>query len=182
MFGITFPRLVSASLVMAYIREITMLFVTVYVIISLLFLFYPHVMRGPAKNEPGQAFLGILTNLFSPCIIIEEGSKFLVKSSIVATLGHCLTQAMILFIVVTQTMTIEANAGTTLAITYLFFNETSVANDNPPIIHCYPDVDYNITANSTFSRCLVMGDEPTLPCTNGMFHSEGNKKFATICH
>ena len=139
-----------------------MLFVVAYFIISSLIMCHPHVTRGSAKNDPGNAFLGILTNLFSPCIIIEEGSKFLAKSSIVATLSHCLTQAVILLVTVSKTITITAYA-------------------NPPILHCYLDVDYNITRNSTFSRCLVKEEEPTY-CTDGMLYSDENKPYATFCH
>ena len=50
--------------------------------------------------------------------------------------------------------------------------------DNPPIIHCYPDLDQT---NSTFSRCLIMGGKPT-NCTDGIFYSEGDKKYVTFCH
>ena len=152
MFGITLPRLLSASLLIAYMREMTMYFIAAYVISSVLILCHPYVTRGSAKDDPGNAFLGLMTNLFSPCIIIEEGSKFLVKSSIIATLSHCLTQALILLFIVSKTMTIDAN-------------------ENPPILHCF-----NITRNSTFSRCLVKEEEPS-NCTNGMFHSEGDKNM-----
>ena len=162
MFGITIPRLLSASLLIAYMKEKTMLFVVAYFIISSLIMCHPHVTRGSAKNDPGNAFLGILTNLFSPCIIIEEGSKFLVKSSIVAILSHCLTQAVILLVTVSKTMTITAYA-------------------NPPILHCFPDVDYNITTNSTFSRCLIKEEKP-IYCTDGMLYSDGNNPYATFCH
>ena len=86
----------------------------------------------------------------------------MVKSSIVATLGHCLTQAMILLIFVTRTQTINDN-------------------DNPPIFHCYLDVDHIINTTSTFSRCLIMGGQPT-NCTDGMLHSDGDKKYVTFCH
>ena len=162
MFGITIPRLLSASLVIAYMKGMTMLFVVAYFIISSLIMCHPHVTRGSAKNDPSNAFLGILTNLFSPCIIIEEGSKFLAKSSIVAILSHCLTQAVILLVTVGKIITITAS-------------------ENPPILHCFPDVDYNITTNSTFSRCLIRGEQLT-NCTDGMFYSNGNNKYATFCH
>ena len=163
MFGVTLPRLLSASLLMAYMREMTMLFVAAYFIISSLILCHPHVTRGAAKEDPGSAFLGILTNLFSPCIIIEEGSKFLTKSSIVATLSHCLTQAVVLLVTVSKTIT---------------FKECQ----NPPILHCY---DYNITTSSTFSRCLLNDEPPNCTegtfnttCHTGMFYSDGNNFHA----
>ena len=162
MLGVTLPRLLSASLLIAYMREMSMLFVAAYFIMSLLILCHPHITRGSAKDDPSSAFMGILTNLFSPCIIIEEGSKFFAKSSIVSTISHCLTQAVILFVTVSKTRKIYANA-------------------NPPILHCYPDVDYNITRNSTFSRCLVKEAEPT-NCTDGMWYSDENKPYAIFCH
>ena len=140
----------------------TMYFIAAYVISSVLILCHPYVTRGSAKDDPGNAFLGLVTNLFSPCIIIEEGSKFLTKSSILATLSHCVTQAVILLVTVSKTMTIKVN-------------------ENPPIFHCFPNIDYDITRNSTFSRCLVYEEEPT-NCTNGMLYSDDSKPYATFCH
>ena len=87
---------------------------------------------------------------------------FLAKSSIVATLSHCVSQAVFLLVTIRKEMVIHAN-------------------DNPPILHCYPDVDYNITRNSTFSRCLFKEAEPT-NCTDGMWYSDENKPYATFCH
>ena len=157
MFGLTLPRLVSISLVIAYMKKWTALFVVVYFIVATL----PHVKRGSAKDDPGQAFLGVLTNIFSPCIVIEEGSKFLVKSSVYATVYHCLS--LLLLVIGSQTMTIKPS-------------------ENPPVLHCFPPVD-NVTTNSTFERCLII-DEKIINCTDteGMFYSDGNNKYATFCN
>ena len=161
MFGLTLPRLISTSLLIAYLKQWTILFVVAYFIMAILLLYHPHVKRGSAKDDPGQAFLGVLTNIFSPCIVIQEGSKFLAKSSILATLHHCLSLAVLLFVIVSSTMTIKRSA-------------------NPPVLHCFPAVD-NVTTKSTFERCLIRENQ-TSNCTEGMLHSDGNNKYATFCN
>ena len=123
MLLITTPRLASASLLLSYAKEYTFIFLALFVFAGLLINLYPYALRDPA-----QAFFGIMSNLYSPCVVIEEGSKFLAKSSIAATILHCLNLVVLLSLVLSES------------------GFTPKKDENPPLIHCFGN---NSATNST---------------------------------
>ena len=100
---------------MAYTKAWAIAFISLFVVVGLLVNFYPYV-----KRDPAEAFIGVATNLFSPCIVIDEGSKFLVRSSVLATLLHCLNLVLLVSLVVSGNGFLP------------------IANQpHPPLIHCF---------------------------------------------
>ena len=86
------------------------------------------------KRDPAQTFLGITTNFFSPCIVIEEGSGFYKRSSIASSILHVICQIILFGLVVGEAISPCPN-----------FEK----NIFTPIMHCYPG-NLNI---STIARC-----------------------------
>ena len=86
MFCIVIPRILSMSLVAGYSKEYFPIFLVIMVGANAIVNF-PHLRR-----DPGRAFLGVMTNTFAPCIIIEEGSGFFRRSGITSSVLHCLAQ------------------------------------------------------------------------------------------
>ena len=62
MFCIVIPRIVSLSVVAVYAKDHFTVFLVAMVIVN------ATVNFAHFKRDPGQVFLGVLTNLFAPCI------------------------------------------------------------------------------------------------------------------
>ena len=82
MFFVVFPRVLTISLIMSYTKEYFFVFLAVYLVSSIAINFC-HVRR-----DPSDAALGILTNLFASCIVIQEGSGFFKRSAISSSILH----------------------------------------------------------------------------------------------
>ena len=155
MIALTVPRLLSLALLTAYTKGYAILFISLFAVVSILISLYPYIMRDPAD-----AFVGVMTNLFSPCMVIEEGSKFLPKSSIVATLLHCLNLTILVSLIKTESAFVPSK------------------EENPPLIHCFGNNNYT---NSTFSRCLPYGSRQN-NCQDGLTYSNDTLSYATYCN
>ena len=125
MFCIVIPRILSMSLVAAYAKYYFAIFLVIMVAANAIVNF-PHFRR-----DPGQAFLGVMTNTFAPCIIIEEGSGFFRRSGITSSVLHCLAQISLFCLVFFHAFEPCPN-----------FDKRIYA----PLSHCYM---YNITSKDT---------------------------------
>ena len=155
MAGLTVPRLLALALITSYAKVYAILFIILMIFVGLLVNLYPY-----AKRDPAGALLGVVTNLFGPCIVIDEGSKFLIKSSISATVLHSLNLVIFISLVL---------SGSSF---------TPKENDNPPLIHCFGN---NSATNSTFSRCLFNSSELT-NCAEGLVLNEREGSYSTYCN
>ena len=103
---------------------------------SLVFHFSFVFLNGCIIRDPGKVLLASLINIFAPCIVIDEGSKFFkrsgVTSSILQICGLVLLNVLVLSYAIDPKYDVEKQIL-------------------PPILHCY---DGNFTNNITqFKRC-----------------------------
>ena len=97
MFCIVTPRIMSMSLIAAYAKNYFPIFLVIMIAANAIVNF-PHFRR-----DPGRAFLGVMTNTFAPCIIVEEGSGFFRRSGITSSILHCLAQISLFCLVFSHT-------------------------------------------------------------------------------
>ena len=74
------------------------------------------------RRDPSEVLLGTLTNLFTPAIVIQEGSGFYKRSAIASSLLHIFGLFCLVFLVIGNT-----------------FNNCPITQSNrhSPIIHCF---------------------------------------------
>ena len=128
MFLIVVPRILSLSVIAAYTKQHFVVFIAVMVITNII------INAQHFKRDPAQTFLGITTNIFSPCILIDEGSGFYRRSGITSSILHVICQIILFCLVVGEAISPCPN-----------FEK----NIFSPIMHCYPG-NLNI---STIARC-----------------------------
>ena len=75
-------RITSISLMISYLKGWTLLYVACFILVGFL------SNSRYFKKDFNLAFLATLTNIFAPCIVIDERSKFLSISSSTATFCH----------------------------------------------------------------------------------------------
>ena len=145
MFCIVVPRILSTSLIMAYTKEYVFIFM--FLFIALCLVCCQHYLR----RDAGHVVVGCLTNLFAPCIVIEEGSKFFKRSGVVASILHSLGLIGLLLFV------IGGNIG---------LCPDTAANRHSPILHCFEGRSQ--TDAKTFQRCQIDDVIFPLNCTDHM--------------
>ena len=84
MFMVVVPRILSLSLIIAYAKGYFLVFIVAFIILNICINFH-HFQR-----DPPEVMLGILTNLFASCIVVQEGSGFYKRSAIASSLLHAL--------------------------------------------------------------------------------------------
>ena len=94
MFVIFLPRIFTISIVVSYVKEYIFLILTILILTNLIA--NTHFL----KRDPGQVILGLFTNLFAPNIVIEEGSAFYQRSSILPNFIYSLVQIALCLMVV----------------------------------------------------------------------------------
>ena len=93
MFCIVIPRIVSLSMIAAYKKDYFANVLVTMVIANTV------VNLAHFKRDPGQAFLGVMTNIFAPCIIVEEGSGFFRRSGVTSSILHIIAQVSLFCLV-----------------------------------------------------------------------------------
>ena len=129
MFFVVVPRILCISLLIAYTKEYLFIFLIIFVLLSMA-INYEHLRR-----DPGHVILGILTNVFAPCIVIQEGSSFFKRSGYTSSLLHCLGLVCLFLAVI--------GGGVNLC------PDTSI-NRHAPILHCFENDFLNQTS---IQRC-----------------------------
>ena len=82
MLFVVIPRILCLSLIMAYTKEYIFLFFFIGILMALI------INRSHVERDPGDAIVGILTNIFAPCIVIQEGSSFFEHSGVTFSILH----------------------------------------------------------------------------------------------
>jgi len=152
MLSIVIPRLLSISLLISFIHGWIFLVVFLMLVIGCLCC-YKFIWRDPAK-----AILGTLTNLFAPTIVIEDGSAFFLKSSMVSNMMH--STCLVIF---TISMAMGGFNSSPMLIPCGYTN-----NSQPSIFHCYNGIDLN-TSFISMKRCPVSnycGKSPNVSTTD----------------
>ena len=138
MMVIVIPRLISISFIISYLKQWTFVIILSMVIFSCLANF------RFLKRDPGKTFLGCLTNIFAPAIVIDEGSTFFLKSAIISNIMHC-GSLIILALFVTS----GALDSTCLLLPH--------GKTQPAIFHCFRNDDY-IQNSNNIMRCPILGE------------------------
>ena len=146
MFFVVVPRILTLSLIMAYTKEYVLIFVLVFVCLNMV-INYDHLGR-----DPGHVMLGLLTNIFAPCIVIQEGSSFFKRSGAASSILHSLGLIGLFLVVL--------GGGVNLC------PDTS-SNRHAPILHCF---EGDFTTKQSMQRCQF----------NEVFKSNCSKKFDSI--
>ena len=136
MMAIIIPRLITISILISYLKE-WIFFVLFFMVATNCLCNYRFLLRDPAK-----AFLGCLTNIFAPAIVVEEGSTFLFKSTLYSNLMH--GASLITF---TYIMACQGFESSSMLL--------PCGKSQPSIFHCFNN---DITFNEfTVKRCPVKG-------------------------
>ena len=114
---------------MAYMKEYFLIFLPAFVFISLV-INLPHFRR-----DAPDVSVGVLTNLFAPAIVIQEGSGFYKRSSIAASILHILGLICLLLIVLTDSISTCPDTE---------------AKRHAPILHCFRA---NFSLDFSMERC-----------------------------
>ena len=146
MFFVVVPRILCISLLIAYTKEYLFIFLIIFILLNMA-INYDHLRR-----DPGYVLLGILTNVFAPCIVIQEGSSFFKRSGAASSILHSLG-LICLFLAV-------LGGGVNLC------PDTS-SNRHAPILHCF---EGDFTTKQSMQRCQF----------NEVFKSNCSKKFDSI--
>ena len=96
MFTLSFPRLLTLGLFIAYARFLSLPFIALFFFVSCA-LSFKSLLRDPLRT-----ICGALCNIFAPCIMIESGSCFLFLSSLNAIILHCISLIGLLFAIILQ--------------------------------------------------------------------------------
>ena len=142
MFMVVLPRILTISLIISYMKDHFFVWSSLYFILNLAinFCFF--------KRDPSEVTVGILTNFFASCIVIQEGSGFYRRSSISSSLLHITGLIGLCFTVF---------SGFNLC-------PDSIINRNAPILHCF---EGKFSTNFTIMRCEWTTDL-NLTCTDAM--------------
>ena len=116
MFMVVVPRILSLGLIMAYTKGYFLMFIFGFFILSVAINFH-HLQR-----DPPEVMVGILTNLFASCTVVQEGSGFYKRSGVVSSVLHALGLLCLFLMVV-------GNVFNTCP-------DTSI-NRYAPILHCF---------------------------------------------
>ena len=117
MFVLVVPRILSMSLIVAYTKPFAILFI-------LALIFFNIVMNiSHLKKDPVQVLLGTMTNVFAPCIVIDEGSPFYKWSATIASSIHAISLIVLNCLVI---------GGAFIPCPNL------LRKSYPPVLHCYP--------------------------------------------
>ena len=133
MMLIVIPRIISISLMISYVKHGVLVIILLMLIVNLL-TNIKFVMRDPAKT-----ILGCLTNIFAPCIIVEEGSQFFKKSSLTSNLMHGIS-------LVTMTTLVIFN----------LVQPVPCYRTQPPILHCFKGNNFG-KENLSMMKCPITG-------------------------
>ena len=147
MLVVVVPRILSLSLITAYSKEYSLLFMGLFILTNIL------VNSSCFKNDPVQVFLGALTNVFAPCIVICEGSRFFKRSGIASSIVHIIGQLALILLVICNVIAPCP--------------DTKI---HAPMLHCYmyEDVDDNFY----MQRCPVLLNETS--CSKDNFQVSFN--------
>ena len=150
MFCIVIPRIVSLSMIAAYKKDYFANVLVTMVIANTV------VNLAHFKRDPGQAFLGVMTNIFAPCIIIEEGSGFFRRSGITSSVLHCLAQISLFCLVF-----------------YHVFEPCPDFDDRiyVPVSHCYIYNDTSQDLSKFGSMAISYSDSDVLNCKKNVIKS-----------
>ena len=133
MFVLVVPRILSMSLIVAYTKAFAIFFI-------LALIFFNIVMNIPhLKKYPVQVLLGTMTNVFAPCIVIDEGSRFYKWSGTIASSIHALSLIVLNCLVI---------GGAFIPCPDL------LKKSYPPVLHCYPGIyRFHSCTYSFYSAC-----------------------------
>ena len=133
MFVLVVPRILSMSLIVAYTKPFAIFFI-------LALIFFNIVMNIPhLKKHPVQVLLGTMTNVFAPCIVIDEGSPFYKWSGTIASSIHALSLIVLNCLVI---------GGAFIPCPDL------LKKSYPPVLHCYPGIyRFHSCTYSFYSAC-----------------------------
>ena len=81
-FITSFSRLFSATLLTVLLRYYLIIPIIIYFLIS------AAVLWRKLSKDKSMILLAIVTNIFAPCIVLEEQSSFFAKSSLISTILH----------------------------------------------------------------------------------------------
>ena len=143
MFFVVVPRILCISLLIAYTKEYLFIFLIIFILLSMA-INYEHLRR-----DPGHVILGILTNVFAPCIVIQEGSSFFKRSGYTSSLLHCLGLVCLFLAVV--------GGGVNLC------PDTSI-NRHAPILHCFENdfLNQNAIQRCSFNELFPLNCTQTI--------------------
>ena len=174
MFMVVIPRILSISLMISYTKEYFLIVLAIFFALNLI------INQHHLKRDPPEIIVGILTNTFASCIVIQEGSGFFRRSG---------TSSSLLHIISLLCLCIMVGTGFNLC------PDTAI-NRPAPILHCF---EGNFSADFVMKRCewptmlrsdcneavqnLPIYDYDDLNCTSLMTigQSISNKSSITFC-
>ena len=92
-------RIFTLGLLMSYAQEFIFIFILLHICFGLI------VNAKYLKRDPKHVILGTMTNIFAPCIVVDEGSNFYARSNIASIFAYIfglLALVLILCLVVTH--------------------------------------------------------------------------------
>ena len=155
MFLVVVPRILTLSLIMAYTKGYFLLFVVAFFVINLL------INLDHLRRDPSEVMVGILTNLFASCIVIQEGSGFYKRSGIASSFLHALGLLCLFFLMLGNTISTCP--------------DTSI-NRHSPILHCF---QMKFPTNNGMVRCDWPTNLDRSNCTLA-FNSISKSYFDTL--
>ena len=127
------PRLLTLGLVLAYAKVLSLPFIALFILIACA-LSFKYLLKNPL-----QTICGVLSNMFAPCIIIENGCSSLPISSLHAILLYCVAQISLLLGIIQKIPGIMPDD----------YND-------PPITHC--SIMGNTSTSFQMARCSNESD------------------------
>ena len=156
---ITIPKMMSLALVSSYLKRWIFLLIGLYFLVMLTILFQWGYLK---KEGPKNTIIGILTNIFTSCVVSNDHSKFFLRTSILSTFMHAISQVFLFCLV------FGIKQLTTPPVTILHCSvEGSIKN----VMRC------NETCNVTFGN--VSKCQSTLISVGGDY--EDYKNLITCC-
>ena len=164
-FVVIVSRVFSLCLAISYLNAWVFFGMFAYIGISFLILWL--FKKDTLMRDPKKSILGVITNIFSPCIAANEYDNFLLISSHIATFCHLLLQLTLFFLVYSSTL------------------QPAPEND-PPILHCFFD-HQSPNESRTHERCpyeVINGNlERKNNCTTLLTTAlNETSKYITFCN
>ena len=145
MVTIVYPRIVSLSLIAIYAKQYFFVFTTLMVVTNIL------VNHKEFTRNPGEVFLGAMTNIFSPCIVNEEGSGFYKRSGKTSSVLHIIAQITLFCLVFFQTIKPCPNSDSHIFSPMMHCFQGNISRSSHHLATC------KVEDLSVFSNCSLDG-------------------------
>jgi hypothetical protein len=149
-------RLLSLSLLISYLGNLSFLAIALALITELV------ILGWYLKDDTGTSLMGMFTSLFAPCIVKNHHTKFLLKTCLCTAVTYMVSISLLFALVDFEVIVPDIQSL-------------------PPIFHCYKTTDWSPKINQR--RCIYNGTNMVQNCSTTLITitTEQLSGYVTVC-